>query len=98
MSISEKVQKLQLATQEAEERMIRAKAAFDDSLRRLDAAKEALREMDQEDQERIQINDTKLPELLDLHHIAAEEYGDAKSRYETNLRYLSMFQAKQNQA
>jgi phage FluMu gp28-like protein len=97
MSISDKVQKLQLATDEAKECMMKTKAAFDDSLRRLNAAKEALQAMDQEDQERIQVNDTKLPELLDLHRMATEEYNDAKCRYETNLRYLSMLKAKLNQ-
>jgi 3-oxoacyl-ACP reductase-like protein len=94
MSTSEKLQRLQLATDEAKDCLSKAKTAFDDSLRRLNAAKEALREMDPEDQERIQVNDTKLPELLDLHSIATEEYNNARSRYETNLRYLTMLKEK----
>mmetsp|Transcript_16909 Transcript_16909/g.32019 ORF Transcript_16909/g.32019 Transcript_16909/m.32019 type:complete len:101 (-) Transcript_16909:2036-2338(-) len=96
MSMSDKVQKLQLATDEAKDYMMKTKASFDDSLRRLNAAKEALRAMDQEDQERIQVNDTKLPELLDLHRMATEEYQDAKCRYETNLRYLTILKEKLN--
>lgn len=92
--MSDKIEKLEVATREAKERMEKTKAAFDDSLRRLEAAKEALREMDKEDQEKIMINDTKLPELIDLHRSATEEYGEAKSRYETNQRYLNMFKAK----
>mmetsp|Transcript_8643 Transcript_8643/g.13034 ORF Transcript_8643/g.13034 Transcript_8643/m.13034 type:complete len:96 (-) Transcript_8643:209-496(-) len=92
--MSDKVEKLRVATEGSKERMDRAKAAFDDSLRRLNAAKEALREMDQEDQNKIMINDTQLPELIDLHSISTEEYNEAKSRHETNLRYLELFKAK----
>jgi hypothetical protein len=95
--MSDKIQKLQQATDEAKNNMMKSKASFDDSLRRLNAAKEALRAMDQEDQERIQVNDTKLPELLDLHRMATEEYQDSKCRYETNLRYLSLLKEKLNQ-
>ena len=92
--MSDKVEKLRVAAEGAKERMDRAKAAFEDSLRRIDAAKEALREMDKEDQKKIMINDTQLPELIDFHSIATEEYDEAKSRYETNLRYLELFKAK----
>ena len=92
--MSGKIVKLQMATDEAKVKLDETKAAYADSLRRLNAAKEALREMDEEDQKKIQVNDTKLPELLDLHRLATEAYGDAKSRYETNLRYLELFKAK----
>lgn len=96
--MEDKFAKLQIATGEAEIAMDKAKTSFDDSLRRLNMAKEALREMDEEDQKKIEINDTKLPELLDLHRVASEEYGAAKSRYETNSKYLILFKAKVGQS
>lgn len=93
--MSGRVEKLEQATMEAKERMDIAKAAFDGSLIRLNAAKEALREMDEEDQKRIQINDTRLPEIIDMHSMATKGYGEEKSRYETNLRYLELFKGQQ---
>jgi|AntRauTorckE5430_2_1112549.scaffolds.fasta_scaffold02436_5 DNA repair exonuclease SbcCD ATPase subunit len=95
--MSDKIEKLDKATNEAKKLMDGAKTAFDDSLVRLNAAKEALREMDEEDQKRIQINDTKLPDLIDLHSRATEEYSEAKSRYETNVKYLDLLKAKLGQ-
>jgi len=49
--------------------------------------------MDPEDQAKIQINDTKLPELIDLHAAAIDAYRTAKKRFETNVRYLGKVQA-----
>lgn len=92
--MSDKIAKLQEATDKSKTDLDKAKGAFDDSERRLDSAKEALRAMDPEDQKKIQINETRLPELMDFHRIAAEEYGVAKSRFETNARYLQLFKAK----
>jgi len=92
--MSEQIAKLQAATDEAKEQMEKAKVAFDDSLRELDAAKELLRSMDEEDQKKIEVNDTKLPELIDMHRMATAEYGGAKARYDTNARYLDLFDAK----
>lgn len=90
----DKVQQLQIATDEAMEQMNKTKDAFDDSLRRLEAAKELLREMSPEDQQKIQVNDTKLPELIEMHTIATEAYEEAKKRFDTNSRYLQLFKAK----
>eukprot|EP00553_Chaetoceros_curvisetus_P002406 CAMPEP_0204611948 /NCGR_PEP_ID=MMETSP0717-20131115/63_1 /ASSEMBLY_ACC=CAM_ASM_000666 /TAXON_ID=230516 /ORGANISM="Chaetoceros curvisetus" /LENGTH=94 /DNA_ID=CAMNT_0051623825 /DNA_START=471 /DNA_END=755 /DNA_ORIENTATION=+ len=92
--MSDKIAKLEVATDEAKKRMDSTKEAFDDSLRRLEAAKELLREMSPEDQQKIQVNDTKLPELLEMHSMATEAYEEAKKRYETNSRYLELFKAK----
>eukprot|EP00586_Coscinodiscus_wailesii_P017311 CAMPEP_0172493466 /NCGR_PEP_ID=MMETSP1066-20121228/24932_1 /TAXON_ID=671091 /ORGANISM="Coscinodiscus wailesii, Strain CCMP2513" /LENGTH=98 /DNA_ID=CAMNT_0013263663 /DNA_START=107 /DNA_END=403 /DNA_ORIENTATION=+ len=95
--MSDKIAKLQKATEDAKLHMDEAKTQFEDSLKRLNAAKELLRDIDEEDQNKIQINDTMLPELLDLHRLATEEYGDAKSRYETNSRYLKLYNDKLEQ-
>lgn len=89
-----KLAKLKQATSDAENEMNKAKEAFDDSKRRLDAVKELLQSMDEEDQKSIQINDTRLPELLDLHSIAREEYDVAQKRYETNLKYVKIIEEK----
>lgn len=89
----DRIVKLQTATNDARSEVVRTKTAYDDSLRRLDAAKELLRNMDPEDQAKIQINDTKLPELIDLHTAATDAYRTAKNRFETNVRYLGVLQA-----
>jgi len=90
----DKIAKLQTATDNAKLEMITTKTTYDDSLQRLNAAKELLRNMDPEDQAKIQVNDTKLPELIDMHAAATEAYKGAKSRFETNARYLELFKAK----
>ncbi len=70
--MNDKIAKLQEATDKSKIVLDKATAAFDESQKRIDMAKEALRAMDSEDQKKIQINDTKLPELLDLHRLATE--------------------------
>ncbi len=92
--MEDKLAKLKLATTNAEKDMRNAKAVLEDSTKRLNAAKELLRNMDEEDQKKIQINDTKLPELLELHATAKEEYSVAQRRYETNLKYVKIIEDK----
>ena len=89
-----KIAKLQTATDEAESELKSAQAALEDSETRLDAAKQLLKQLDPEEQMKIQVNDTKLPELLELHALAKDRYETAKGRFETNQRYLKMFQEK----
>jgi hypothetical protein len=92
--MSDKIVKLEEATEKSKAALDEAKAAFEDSEKRLNYAKEALRQMDPEDQKKIQVNDTKLPELIDMHRLAADQYSEAKARFETNSRYLALFKAK----
>eukprot|EP00816_Leptocylindrus_hargravesii_P007552 CAMPEP_0196813368 /NCGR_PEP_ID=MMETSP1362-20130617/36277_1 /TAXON_ID=163516 /ORGANISM="Leptocylindrus danicus, Strain CCMP1856" /LENGTH=93 /DNA_ID=CAMNT_0042189579 /DNA_START=21 /DNA_END=302 /DNA_ORIENTATION=+ len=92
--MTSKVELLQKATEEAKVKMDEARAALDDSQRRVDSAKEALRQLDPEEQEKIKVTDTMLPELLDMHAQAKENFAVAEKRYETNNRYLSIYQAK----
>mmetsp|Transcript_19293 Transcript_19293/g.29223 ORF Transcript_19293/g.29223 Transcript_19293/m.29223 type:complete len:95 (+) Transcript_19293:189-473(+) len=92
--MSDKVKKLQIATDEAMEQMNKTKCAYEDSLRRLEAVKELLREMSPKDQQKVHVNDTKLPELIEMHTIATEAHEEAKKKFETNSRYLQLFEAK----
>jgi len=92
--MEDKIAKLQVATDEAETQMKKNKEALEDSQNRVDAAKALLRELDEEEQNKIQVSDTKLPELLALHTRAKEEYETSQQRFETNTRYLKMYQEK----
>ena len=88
------MEKIEKATEDAKVKMAGARAALDDSQRRVDAAKEALRQLDPEEQQKIKVTDTMLPELLEMHAQAKETYAGAEKKYETNSRYLSIYQAK----
>ena len=88
------VEKLQKATEEANLKFSEAQLALDDSQGRLDDAKEALQHLDKEEQEKIKVTDTMLPELLEMHALAKETFDVAKKRYETNKRYLAIYEAK----
>ena len=93
-TMDDKIAKLQVATEKAQAEMEQDKAALDDAVKRLTAAKDLLREMDAEDQAIFQVNDTKLPELISLHQLAKEKYETSQTRYETNHRYLTMMKEK----
>ena len=89
-----KLSQLKNATKEAESQMLKAKELFDDAEQRLTAAKDLLKQMDAEDQKKIQVNDTKLPEILDLYSIAKESYDESKARYESNMKYVKIIEEK----
>lgn len=89
-----KIEKLQKATDEAEAQMNKDKEALEDSQTRVDTAKALLKQLDPEEQERIQVSDTKLPELLALHTKAKEDYETSLKRYDTNKKYLKLYQEK----
>ena len=59
-------------------------------------AKEALRSMDAEDQKKIMINDTKLPELLELNALAKNSYIESEERHATNMKYVKLIKEKIN--
>ncbi len=94
VSMKSKFEKLQEATLKAEEEVRVAQKELEDSSTRLNTAKDLLRQLDPEDQAKIKVGETKLPELLDLHILAKEKYDSALTRLETNKRYLSIFQKK----
>lgn len=92
--MEDKIAKLQVATDEAEAQMKKDKEALEDSQTRVDSAKALLRQLDVEEQNKIPVSDTKLPELLALHTRAKEDYETSQQRYEINKRYLTMYQEK----
>ena len=89
-----KLAKLQTATDEAETLVQKHKEALEDASNRVEVAKSLLRSLDAEEQSRILVSDTKLPELLGLQALAKEEYETSLQRYETNKRYLTLFREK----
>jgi len=88
---SDKVAKLQHATDAARAVMIQKEREYKDAQERLDVAKLLLQSMDAQDQQKITLGDTKLPELLALCQMAKDEYETSLKRYETNQRYLHKF-------
>ena len=92
--MNDKIAKLEVATQEAKTLMEHHQVALEDATQRLTAAKDLLRQMDTADQAKIQVNDTKLPELLSLHALAQEQYETSRRLYETNQKYLSTMKEK----
>ena len=89
-----KFEKLQKATLTAEEDVRIAQKELEDSSMRLTAAKDLLRQLDPDEQAKIKVGETQLPELLDLHSLAKEKYDSAVIRFETNKRYLSIIEKK----
>ena len=93
--MDEKIAKLQEATEDAKTKATEAKTALDDSELRLNTAKDLLKQhLDPEEQERIRVGDTMLPELLQMHAIAKQTHEEAETRYNTNLKYLKAFKEK----
>ena len=92
--MEEKIAKLEAATADAEKEVLRTLEVLSDATERVRVAKALLKQMPQEDQEKIQITDTKLPELLDMLATATENYETSQQRYETNKRYLEILRQK----
>ena len=90
----DKVKKLEIATNHANAAMLEAKIALDEATVRLNNAKHLLRQLDSEEQQKIEVNDTMLPELLELQLVAKTRYDEAKARYDTNLKYLHLYKQK----
>ena len=94
VALKSKFEKLQKATLTAEEDVRVAQKELEDSSMRLTAAKDLLRQLDPDEQAKIKVGETQLPELLDLHSLAKEKYDSAVIRFETNKRYLSIIEKK----
>mmetsp|Transcript_30154 Transcript_30154/g.44672 ORF Transcript_30154/g.44672 Transcript_30154/m.44672 type:complete len:101 (-) Transcript_30154:210-512(-) len=92
--MEDKIAKLEAATGEAQTEMNRLKDKFDEAIKNLDEAKDLLRNLDAETQKNVQITDTEIPELLESKAQAQDEYETAKTRYETNARYLRVFRGE----
>ena len=92
--MEDKIAKLEAATAQAEKDMQQHLALLSDATERVRVAKALLKSMPKEEQEKIQVTDTKLPELLDLLATASESYETSQQRYETNKWYLDMLKQK----
>lgn len=94
MSLEEKIAKLEAATKEAQSQVLVAKQALDMATQQLSDAKERYRNLSISDQERLQVNDTELPELLETQLRAKNVYDTVVGRFETNQRYLAVMKQK----
>ena len=94
MSPEEKIAKLEAATKEAQSQVLVAKQALDMATQQLSDAKETYRNLPISDQERLQVNDTELPELLETQLRAKNVYDTVVGRFETNQRYLAAMKQK----
>ena len=92
--MEDKIAKLEAATAYSEKDLLRNLEVLSDATERVRVAKALLKSMPKEEQEKIQVTDTKLPELLDLLATASENYETSQQRYETNKRYLDMLKHK----
>ena len=92
--MDEKIAKLQAATDEAGEQVKVCQEALDLAEKQLAEAKEKYRNLPQEEQETLQINDTELPELLETRVRAKNVLETVQTRYATNKRYLDAMKSK----
>ena len=92
--MDKKIAKLEAATEEAKVQATIYKKRMDDVSRRLAEEKDKLRNLDSETKNKLQVNDTELPQLLEANILAKQEYKSWLARYETNKRYLEMMKAK----
>jgi hypothetical protein len=93
--MDDKTTKLQAATDEAEEQVKVCKQALDLAETQLNQAKQRLKSLPQEEQEKLQVNDTELPELLETHVRAQNLHESVLARYNSNKRYLDAFKESQ---
>jgi hypothetical protein len=91
---NDKIAKLQLATDEAEKQMTFCKELLETAEQQLTREKEKYRNLPQEEQEKLAMNETELPELLETQARAKNVYEEVQARYATNKRYLEMVKAK----
>lgn len=89
-----KVTKLQAATDEAEEQIKVCKQAVDMTEQQVAEAKAKYKDLPMEEQKKLQVNETELPDLIESHTRAKNVYETARARYNTNKRYLDAFKAK----
>lgn len=87
-----KLKKLEEATASAQSVLSTKESELASASDALAKAKVKLKSLDPELQRTLLVNDTDLPELISAELAAREEYDEAKTRYETNQKYLSSFQ------
>ena len=89
--LEQKLKQLEEATAAARSVLLTKESELSSASDALAKAKTKLRSLDPESQRTLQVNDTELPELIGAEIIAREGYDTAKTRYETNQKYLSLF-------
>jgi len=86
--------KLQAATDEAYREMQDCQQAMELTDQLLQEAKTKYKALPAEEQKVLQVNDTELPELIQAHILAKNQYETVSARYQTNQRYLNALKAK----
>mmetsp|Transcript_18172 Transcript_18172/g.20980 ORF Transcript_18172/g.20980 Transcript_18172/m.20980 type:complete len:93 (+) Transcript_18172:68-346(+) len=89
--MDDKISKLEQATENARKEVEEQKVAVEESEKAVMVAKALLRELSPEEQEKIQITDTKFPDLLASHQTIQDAYEVSVKKYETNMKYLKKF-------
>lgn len=92
--MEDKIAKLQAATDEAEKQVEVCRQALEMAEKDLSDAKAKYRQLPMEEQEKLQVNDTELPELIETHLRAKNLLETVEAKYATNKRYLQVFKAK----
>ena len=93
-----KLAQLETAVQTSAALLAQQQAAADDAAQRVAAAKALLQQLDPQEQERLKVTDTALPELLARHQLAQEAVETTQKRHATNVRYLQVWQEKMKAA
>eukprot|EP00536_Pseudo-nitzschia_multiseries_P013419 jgi/Psemu1/35206/gm1.35206_g len=99
--MDEKISKLRVATDEAALQLAVAKQTLDTAETELSKAKDKYRALSaqlHESGDDLQVNDTELPELIEMQMRAKNVYETVAARYETNKRYLDMMIQKRDKS
>jgi chromosome segregation ATPase len=92
--ISDKISKLEAATDEAQAQVEVARQALHLATQQAADAKAKYKSLPQEEQETLQVTDTELPELIETHLRAKNVYDTVVARHATNQRYLNALKQK----
>lgn len=99
--MDEKISKLRVAKDEAALQLAVAKQTLDTAETELSKAKDKYRALSaqlHESGDDLQVNDTELPELIEMQMRAKNVYETVAARYETNKRYLDMMIQKRDKS
>ncbi len=92
--MEEKIKKLDEATTASQLALLDAESKLAAASNALEAAKSRLKQLSPEAQQNIQFNDTELPDLISAKIEAETECENARKRYETNEKYLTIIREK----
>jgi F0F1-type ATP synthase membrane subunit b/b' len=92
--ISDKISKLEAATDEAQAQVEVARQALHLATQQLADAKAKYKSLPQAQHETLEVTDTELPELIETHLRAKHVYDTVFARHATNQRYLNALNQK----